>query len=907
MDVILQGAINLVFSVALFINALLFIPQAIKIFKEKSALGLSMWTFTGFLLTQLAAILYGVIHGDAVLTIGYLLSLITCGIVVALALIYKTSQAVISFEEILKQLPSQVYWKDTTGRYIWRNDASLKYFGLANNGESRNKTDEQLFSENIAATIREVDNEVLKGAIKITEEPLLSALGIEKSYLTYRIPLKNKGSEIVGLLGISFDVTEFKKVFMQQLHTLEHIIAMMPGNVYWVNKENVYQGCNDNQAKLSGLISRKEIIGKRNVDLPWNLKAGALPNELDAINTNVMETGEVIVVEEPATLSDGSQLMYLSTKAPIRNEKEDIIGMVGISVDITDRKEMEINLREAMIAAQAASRAKSEFIANISHDLRTPLTGVVTMADDLKDRLIGLGGEQEAKWLHNSGVQLLEFCNNILDSVSADNYTEQDLKEECFDLRQLIQAVGNLEMPMIKSKGLNFISNVDPNSPSYIVKDEAKLYRILLNLLGNAIKFTENGNVSIDVNLIEQDDNNVTLKFCVTDTGIGIKSELQDQIFDRFFRADPSYKGVYKGNGLGLYIAQKYVQLLGGERIYLESEEGKGSRFFFALSFKLGEQKDAVQIVSEQDQRPQQVGQISSNVPKTSQSIEDSTLSDDTPLLLLIEDNKPALLGLQSMVKRAGCRFKSAEDGEKAVELAKTHHFDLIISDIGLPGISGIEATKAIRAWENENHKEKVPIVALTGHAAQMAEPECLQAGMDKVLTKPATFDQIKNLIQEFISNNEKVDSKNTQQEPSLPPQTGLGRDLPDTEEELFMLDQYPYFSMKVVTEIYGENCHKLVEESLNSMSDLIPKDKEEIKEAFLAKNWDRVEELAHRMKGGAAYAGTVRMKYACQYLERYRKAGHSKSLEKLYYQLIQVVDETKNYIDKWLKMNREV
>ena len=722
---------------------------------------------------------------------------------------------------------------------------------------------------------------------------------LQEQIVRYQIiPLFDK-NQFTGLFGISLQDDNSS---LQQVKILKNILDNLPEHVYWKDSEGVYLGCNLTQAQDLNLETNEAIIGKTDYELSPKDKADAFRK----IDLKVISEEKEIAAEE-VIVKNGESRVVLSKKIPLYDQTNSVMGVLGVSFDITDRKKMEIDLRKAMLAAEAASRAKSEFIANISHDLRTPLTGVVTMSDDLKDRLKGLGGEQEAAWLHESGEQILEFCNNILDSVSADNYTEQDIKEECFDLRQLIPAIGNLEMPMMKSKGLDFVVHVDVNTPAYLITDKSKLYRVLLNLLGNSIKFTEKGHVGIEVKLTQQNKDNVTLSFCVIDTGIGIKPELQDQIFDRFFRANPSYKGTYKGNGLGLYIAQKYVQLLGADRIYVESEEGKGCRFFFTLSFKIGEQKNAVQMVPEQEQRPQQLSQTSSSVSKTPQPIDDSTLSDNAPLLLLIEDNKPALLGLESMVKRAGCRFKSAEDGEKAVELAKTHHFDLIISDIGLPGISGIEATKAIRAWEKENHKEKVPIVALTGHAAQMAEPECLQAGMDKVLTKPATFDQVKNLIQEFISNHEKVESKNAQQETSLPPKTGLGRDLPDTEEELFMLDQYPYFSMKVVTEIYGENCHQLVEESLNSMSELIPKDKEEIKEAFLAKNWDRVEELAHRMKGGAAYAGTVRMKYACQYLERYRKAGHSKSLEKLYYQLIQVVDETKNYIDKWLKMNREV
>lgn len=811
---------------------------------------------------------------------------------------HSSSHLGFSLENIINSLPGCVYWKNKDGVYMGYNNCMLK---IANVDGLKGKTDFDLPWKQEALAIQQNDQEVMfsKKPLEVNETITLAS-GQSVVMSTYKTPLQDENGNVIGILGISFDISEKVREENPEQLALNNIIANMPGHVYWKDKNGVYLGCNNRQAKSLGFQFGSEVIGKTDFELPWKKDMANLFRQNDI---RIMQTGEVEVVEEKAQV-DGKETTVLSQKTPLKNNEGDAVGILGISIDISDRKKMETELREAMIAAQAASRAKSEFIANISHDLRTPLTGVVTMSDDLTDRLKGLEGEQEAKWLYQSGQQLLDFCNNILDSVSADNYTEQDLKEECFDLRELIQAVGNIEMPMIKSKGLNFIVKIDNHVPSYLIKDEAKLYRILLNLIGNAIKFTKKGYVSIDVNLIEKNNDNVTLKFCIIDTGIGIKPELQAQIFDRFFRADPSYKGIYKGNGLGLYIAQKYVQLLGSDRIYIESEEGKGCRFFFTLSFKLGSKKDAIQIGLEKEQKSQQINQVVSDITSKTSECFDDLLPDNAPLLLLIEDNKPALLGLESMIKRAGCRFKSVEDGEKAVELAKIHSFDLIISDIGLPGISGIEATKAIRAWEKENHKKKIPIVALTGHAAQMIEPEYLQVGIDKVLTKPATFNQIKNLLQEFISNNEKVGSKNTQQELSLPPQTGLGRDLPDTEEKLFMLDQYPYFSMEVVTNIYGENCHKLVAESLKSMSDLIPKDKEEIKEAFLARNWDRVEELAHRMKGGATYTGTVRLKYACQYLERYRKVGHSKSLEKLYYQLIQVVDETKNYIDKWLNMN---
>ena len=548
----------------------------------------------------------------------------------------------------------------------------------------------------------------------------------------------------------------------------------------------------------------------------------------------------------------------------------------------------------------------------MSHDFVTPLTGIINMSSDLIDGQSTPDNQQRAQWLNKSGEQLLELCTSILHSVSADNYTEQDLNEECFNLHQFIDAIENLERPMIQSKKLEFKVDIAKSIPPYLITDRVKLHRVLLNLLGNAIKFTQIGYVGIKIKLLKKNKKKVVLAISVVDTGRGIAPDLQEKIFERFFRVNSSYKAIDKGYGIGLHIAQKYVHLLGGEKgIQLESQEGKGSCFYFVLSFKIGNEKDAVQIVPEQEQPIEVVKKP--NLIKTEEiqlsfyTQQEDILSNNSLLLLLIEDTPPALLGLESIVKKAGCRFQSAVDGEKGLELAKNNDFDLIITDIGLPGISGIEVAKQIRAWEKAQHKKKIPIVALTAHAAQMAESECLEAGMDQVCTKPANLDMVKKLIQQFIRENKDIDSTIAQQ--TIPPnpaisttsKIGLGRDLPDTEEELFMLDQYLCFDMKVMEEIYGDNREMLIKEFLESMSNEILKDKKEIAKAFKAKDWDKVEKLVHKAKEEAACCGTLRMKYACQYLESYRKAGHSKSLEKLYYQLIDVLDETKAYLDDWL------
>ncbi|MGC1181663.1 PAS domain-containing protein [Legionella sp.] len=867
----------------------------------------------------------------------------------------ENKNAIFHLETLIENMPCNVYWVDKNCLMLGCNQNVLTMLNMTME-QFLGKSYEELaflcnWPEGLASKLKNDDLTVLhsgKGIYGIEDPPIPHSNNTFLHLLTSRVPLRNKNGEIIGVAGISTDITALKEAKekleaasraniqnLADLNTLitgqaqdssssaeeyaqeicafyQSIIANMPDHVYWLDRKCVLRGGNNELAHFFGLKSASELAGLTYEEMSklanWTEGQGQSfkDAELEAMSTGVPRLN----VEEPVVFVDGQPKYYISNKVPLYNNKGKIIGVLGITTDVTD-------LKEAKEKAEAASRAKSEFIANMSHDFVTPLTGIINMSSDLMDEQSTPDNQQRAQWLNKSGERLLELCTGILQSVSADKYTEQVLNEECFDLHQFIDAIEKLEKPMIQSKKLEFKVDIAKSIPPYLITDRVKLHRVLLNLLGNAIKFTQTGYVGVKIKLLKKNKKKVTLAISVVDTGRGIAPDLQEKIFERFFRVNPSYRAIDKGYGIGLHIAQKYVHLLGGEEgIQLESKEGKGSRFYFVLSFKIGNAKDAVQIVPEQEQsievikKPNDMKTEETQPPSSLQ--QKDTLLSNSPLLLLIEDTPPALLGLESIVKKAGCRFKSAIDGETGLELAKNNDFDLIITDIGLPGISGIEVSKQIRDWEKANHRKKVPIVALTAHATRMAEPECLEAGIDKVFTKPASIAMLKNLIQQFISKND-IDSNVAQQsmlskkDISTPPKTGLGPDLPDTEEELFMLDQYPYLDMKVLKEIYGDDYYSIIGESLESMPSQIIKDKKEIMDAFIAKDWDKVEKLAHRAKGGALSCGTLRMKYACQYLERCRKAGHSKSLEKLYYQLMQVLDETKAYIEKWLKMSREV
>lgn len=263
----------------------------------------------------------------------------------------------------------------------------------------------------------------------------------------------------------------------------ETILSLMPGHVYWLDRNNIYLGCNELQAMDAG-IARKDIVGKRNKDLPWKEQAA----ELDRINEEVMSTGISQTAIETAEMMDG-QRIYHSEKVPLFRDEE-VIGLLGISIDITKLKQIEQELSEAKEKAEQANLAKTEFIANMSHDIRTPLTGIIGLSKFLEESAQNGEDKQYARWVNDSGEQLLKLLNGILDIIAAENLQVEDLNEESFNLSECIEDVLRLERPALHHKNLLLELHIDPAISPIVISDRFKLSHILLNLLGNAVKFT---------------------------------------------------------------------------------------------------------------------------------------------------------------------------------------------------------------------------------------------------------------------------------------------------------------------------------------------------------------------------------------------------------------------------------
>ncbi|MBA4260197.1 MAG: hybrid sensor histidine kinase/response regulator, partial [Chitinophaga sp.] len=311
-----------------------------------------------------------------------------------------------------------------------------------------------------------------------------------------------------------------QKKHKEAIHNLETLIENMPCNVYWMDKNCLMVGCNQNV--LNMLQMRKnDFIGKSYEELSTLCRwPEGLALKLKNDDLTVLNTGNPIldVEDPPIPNQNGSFFYFLTSRVPLYSQNGEIIGVAGISTDISA-------LKHAQKQAEAANLAKTEFIANMSHDIRTPLTGVIGLSEILEQSLQHPEEKEKAHLLHGSGEELLHMLNDILDDIRAGNLRETDLNNHAFDLHQCIANLIRLESPATRLKGLALKTDITPAVPRYIHSDRNKIHRILLNLMGNAIKFTQSGCITLGVDCLHCDDKEAHLKFSVSDTGIGIPEE----------------------------------------------------------------------------------------------------------------------------------------------------------------------------------------------------------------------------------------------------------------------------------------------------------------------------------------------------------------------------------------------
>jgi PAS domain S-box-containing protein len=404
--------------------------------------------------------------------------------------------------------------------------------------------------------------------------------------------------------------------------------------------------------------------------------------------------------------------------------------------DITDRKRAEEESRHVKQVAEAANAAKSLFLANMSHEIRTPMSAILGMTELALGEELAPAVRDYLQMARESAEMLMDLLNGILD-LSRIEAGRFDLESMPFGLRRLMEQVVNPQGIRASEKGLDLVYDLPPEVPDRLVGDPLRLRQVLTNLVGNAVKFTDQGEIIVRGTVKSQDAEQVTLQFSVTDTGIGIAPEQRQRIFASFTQADASTTRQYGGSGLGLTISQKLVELMGG-RIWVESQFGRGSTFCFTVRLKL--QQEGVAEVGIPDRQ----------VPKPLSPLTRS-------LRVLLAEDTPAnqKLVIHVLTKR-GHVVETACNGQQALDLIDQRDFDVNLMDVQMPVMDGFQATAAIRKLPDPR-KARLPIIAMTAHALKGDDKRCMEAGMDAYIAKPLDTRELVRLV-ESLANRQDAD-----------------------------------------------------------------------------------------------------------------------------------------------------
>lgn len=460
-----------------------------------------------------------------------------------------------------------------------------------------------------------------------------------------------------------------------------------------------------------------ELVGRSS-----NILFGPLSDSsvLDRIR-HAFDEQQAITVVLTCYRKDSSSFWAKLGISPVKSSDGKLAGFISTFLDISEEKKMEEEARRARTVAERANQAKSEFIASISHDVRTALTGLIGFTNLLLGE--NLSGEQRryAMLAREAGNSLLAVINNVLD-LSKIEAGKLELTESDFGVIELAVSCHAAVWQAAREKGLDLNFVLKPDVPNMVRGDPDRIRRVLLNLLTNAIKFTDKGSVVLSLSRAEEGTGNNVLKFSVTDTGVGIAKEKQDLLFRQFSQIEGGASQASAGTGLGLAISKSLVQQMGGT-IGVTSTPGVGSQFWFALPFRAPLGAGAKQAATGSLQRARIL------------------IAEDTPI------NQELMV---TLLKKAGHEVELVTNGEAALDAVRRGRFDLVLMDLQLPRMDGFAATRAIRALEG--NKGRIPVIALTARASSKDVEECLAAGMNDHLPKPIDALMLLSAVDRWIT-----------------------------------------------------------------------------------------------------------------------------------------------------------
>ena len=526
--------------------------------------------------------------------------------------------------------------------------------------------------------------------------------------LTYPVSVAGKPARIV----ISIDVTEHKRVeqeLARERNLFDALMENIPDTIYFQDTECRFMRINKAQARMLGITDPKEAIGKTDFDyFPAEVAQGFYESEL-----KLLESGQPILdAIQKIPKANGEIQWFSATEVPIYDSQRKIIGFVGITRDITERKRVEAEMERAKEDAEKANLAKSEFLANMSHEIRTPMNGIIGMTELALDTPLNTDQRDYLTMVKDSANALLTLINDILD-FSKIEAGKLAMDETDFDLHDVLANTLRPLSVRASQKNLELIWSVRPGVPEIVRGDPGRIRQVMMNLVGNAIKFTENGEVEVTVQAENGREHDALLHFSVRDTGMGIAPEKQRVIFEAFTQADNSMTRRFGGTGLGLTISSRLVEMMGG-KMWLKSEPGKGSTFHFTARLGLTE-------TGPPESLPKEVGSL--------QGLR----------VLVVDDNATNRKILMAMLRHWSMQPEAASGGKEGLEALRTANsaakpFPLVLLDAQMPEMDGFSLAEQVKL---DPRLAGATIMMLTSAGRRGDAARCRELGIAVYLIKP--------------------------------------------------------------------------------------------------------------------------------------------------------------------------
>lgn len=619
----------------------------------------------------------------------------------------------------MEALPFASWFKDADGTF---NQASGKFLHFLNKKmpEVIGRESNEVFDEEDARQSNEGERSVYKTGM--VEEATYSR---EKHILkTVNFPVFDVRGQITGTGGYQEDITNLTGS-LQELHrekeTLEALLENMPFYIFFTDRHQRYIRVNGQMAKLLRVSHPDEAIGKDNTQFFSKRVARKMHEE----ERMILDTGKPIINKILYFEDEGVDGFWLEkNKIPVKDERGVITMIVGIFKDVSELMKIENELKNARDQAEEADRLKTSFLANMSHEIRTPMNGILGFANLLRDP--DLKDEERdlyLKHIDNSSNQLLNIIDDIID-ISKIESGQLKISNKPVRINAILDEIYSSFFHRIRGdapgqKKVTFnLKKGHEDLDFTIVTDDFRLSQIFNNLIGNAIKFTKEGNITFGYTL----KTNRYIQFYVFDSGMGIPANNTNLIFDRFGQVNQP--GAYQpsGTGLGLPISKSLVKLMGGE-MWVESEVGKGSSFYFTLPLIIEEPREESQIL-----------------------ISNKSYNWNNMQILVAEDEELNWYFIREMLRKTGAKILRARNGMEAVSLTRKYSPDIILMDIKMPELSGLEATRTIRLFDSQ-----VPIIAQTAFVMAQEKEESMQAGCNHFVTKPLDRTTIMELIDSYF------------------------------------------------------------------------------------------------------------------------------------------------------------